>query len=151
MHEEGTPAMAKQPKQEQTFAVAVGSLLINETSVPHKAEIRPEIVTPAEYHALVRAARSGGAPLRPEVMTQDMLDELVKNGTLVEPIAVLDTSEAQAALDQRDARIAELQREVAQLRAERELNDSRAPQEPESVEQTPPADGAPQRVSKRRG
>jgi len=135
----------------EVYAVAVGSLQINESSVPHKAEIRPEIVSHAEYHAAIRAARSGGAPLRPEVMTQDMLDELVATKTLVEPIAVLDQGEAQAALDARDARIAELVREVAQLRAERELNDSRAPQEPESVEQTPPADAAPQRVSKRRG
>lgn len=141
------------------FAVAVGSLQINETVVPHKAQIRPEIVSHAEFHALVRAARSGGAPMRPEVMTQDDFDELVRNGTLVEPIAVLDTSEAQAALDARDARIEELMREVAQLRAEREMNDERAPQEPESVAQTPPSDGAAapvsavssSRVSKRRG
>ena len=139
------------------FAVAVGSLQINETSVPHKGEIRPEIVSAAAYQAAVKAARSGGEPLRPEVMTQDMLDELVRNGTLVEPIAVLDASEAQAALDARDTEIAALRRELEQLRANREMESDRAPQEPESVAQTPPSDGAgvtpvsAQRVSKRRG
>lgn len=137
------------------YAVAVGSLQINETSVPHKAEIRPEIVSHAAYHAAVKAARSGGDALRPELMTRDMLDELVASKTLVEPAAVLDQGETQAALDARDARIQELLREIAQMRANQEMDGDRAPQEPESVEQTPPAEAAspasPQRVSKRRG
>lgn len=137
------------------YAVAVGSLQINETSVPHKAEIRPEIVSHAAYHAAVKAARSGGDALRPELMTRDMLDELVASKTLVEPAAVLDQGETQAALDARDARIQELLREIAQMRANQEMDGDRAPQEPESVEQTPPAEAASpvsaQRVSKRRG
>lgn len=137
------------------YAVAVGSLQINETSVPHKAEIRPEIVSHAAYHAAVKAARSGGDALRPELMTRDMLDELLASKTLVEPAAVLDQGETQAALDARDARIQELLREIAQMRANQEMDGDRAPQEPESVEQTPPAEAAspasPQRVSKRRG
>ena len=136
------------------YAVAVGSLQINETSVPHKAEIRPEIVSHAAYHAAVKAARSGGDALRPELMTRDMLDELLASKTLVEPAAVLDQGETQAALDARDARIQELLREIAQMRANQEMDGDRAPQEPESVEQTPPAEAAspasPQRVSKRR-
>jgi hypothetical protein len=157
-HEEGTPGMAKKPEQ-QTFAVAVGSLQINDGVVPHKAEIRPEIVSHAEYHAAVKAARAGGQPMRPEVMTRDMLDELLASKTLVEPIAVLDQSEAQAALDAKDTRIQELLAEIAQLRANQEMDGDRAPQEPEipesveSVEQTAPEAAAtvPTRVSKRRG
>ena len=135
------------------YAVAVGSLQINETSVPHKAEIRPEIVSHAAYHAAVKAARSGGDALRPELMTRDMLDELLASKTLVEPAAVLDQGETQAALDARDARIQELLREIAQMRANQEMEGDRAPQEPESLVQTPPEAVAetPTRVSKRRG
>lgn len=146
------------------YAVAVGSLQINDGVVPHKAEMRPEIVAHAAYHAAVRAARAGGEPLRPEIMTQDMLDELIANKTLVEPIAVLDQSEAQAALDARDTEIAALRRELELLRANREMDGDRAPQEPEipehpehpeHPERTPgphtAEESAPQRVSKRRG